>query len=111
MKYARITKKRNSDMSFVVLVAFKNKQERDEQELRFGYEFPDGDFVPVDYDEARHEFKFRSERDFNRRIELCDGKEFPAMLTKSTEQDIMLHETKHRILSWICEDYGGAVRI
>lgn len=108
MKYAKITK---DDGAFVVLVAFPNKGTRAEQELRFSYEYPDGDFVPVDYDEARHEFKFRSERDFNRRIELCDGKEFPAMLTKSTEQGIMLHETKHRILSWICEDYGGAVRI
>lgn len=75
MKYAIIDKGTNAR----ILVGFKNLEERKEQEIRFGYEFPEGHFWPVDWKDARLLFGHAIE-DMSLRCELCDGKDFPALL-------------------------------
>lgn len=72
MKYAKVQKDRNS---WIVLVAFDNKDDREEQRLRFFYEFPDGSFEPMGYYEARKEFDIRKP---SLEIEMCAGRTYKA---------------------------------
>lgn len=111
MKYAKVQK---NDESFVVLVGFGNKGERDDQELRFGYEFPEGTFVPVDYYTARREFGFRSEADFSESVEMCNGKSFPCMLSREGRSAVRHNEAEVVVFDALAEEYGimgGAIRI
>lgn len=87
MKYAIIDK----GTSARILVGFKNLEERKEQEIRFGYEFPEGHFWPADWKAARLLFGHAIE-DMSLRCELCGGKDFPAILWKA-DQFYDGHET------------------
>lgn len=74
MKYAIVDKGNGTEL----LVSFPNIAVRQEQQIRFCYEFPEGTFRPVDYPTARHAFKFRSTDEIRLPCELCGGQVFKA---------------------------------
>lgn len=78
-KYAKV-KKCPDDRTWEALVLFPDTYERAEQELRFGYEYPDGTFRIVDYPEARRGYDMTSIRV---PCEMCNGRTYPALIPRS----------------------------
>lgn len=109
MKYARIQKDENA---WPILVGFKNNVERAEQWIRFGYEYPDGTWENMEYYTARKNgYAMRHWKDGKaKRVELCDGRSFPAILTNRTYKELDKHEQEleeHNLPS--VEDYYRAM--
>lgn len=92
MKYAIVDKGNGTN----ILVQFKNIMERQEQQLRFEYEFPGGSFRSVNYPQARAEFGFRSTSDIKHPCELCDGKTFSAAFHAEDWFRLMLGDDSFR---------------
>lgn len=92
MKYAIIDKGNGREL----LVSFQNIRERQEQEVRFGYEFPCGSFRAVDYPTARKAFGFRSTGEIKHPCELCDGKVFKAAMRAEDMFVLIFGQVDHK---------------
>lgn len=75
-KYAKV---RKDQYAPEVLVMFSDKRDREEQRLRFIYEFPSGIFKVVDYEEARRGFCMEAKKI---PCELCADKTYPALFSR-----------------------------
>lgn len=79
---------RKDPNAWPVLVGFKSLADRGDQWIRFGYEFPDGDWRPMGYYDAR-----RAGYDFRRRedglmVEVCGGEMRPAILKSEFYKEV-----------------------
>lgn len=80
MKWVEI---RKDKYSWPVLVGFRSLADRGDQWIRFGYEYPEGDWRPMGYYEARKAgYDFRKLEAWPLEVEVCGGEKRPAILRR-----------------------------